>query len=543
MSPVRGAVPAVVLGLAVLAAGCAATPHYDPPAHTYYLSPAGDDHASGTSPQQAWRTPARADRARLAPGDRLLLKGGAQFTGTLTVGPREAGDAHDPVVIGSYGSGQATLRSTASPAVTVHDTGGVQLRGLALRGSGAARAHDPGVLLYNDGTGGRPAGVRVSGLDVAGFRIGMAVGASAHGIGFRDVAVDGTRLHGNKDAGFLSYGPTVDPARPAYAHRNLTLTDVSAYDNPGDPGVHDRHTGDGIVMGSVSGATLRRVDAHDNGARAASASEGPVGVWAYDATRVVVEQSVAYRNHTGSRVDGAGFGLDSNVTASALRRNLSFGNDGPGFYVYQRQKDGGHARNTISDNISADDGRKLPGHGALAVYGSDVRDLAIVRNTVLLSPGPAGPGPALRLQAGERDIVVRDNLFVTAGLPMVFADPGLSPADVVLQGNAYRVVGGAWQVRWGARTYASLDAWRSATGQETSGGHPVGSTTDPCLAGGALPRIRSAADAALAVPTCGSLAGKGLALPLPSGAPDPGAADYFGRSPAAGPQVGAAVPR
>ncbi|MZD08003.1 right-handed parallel beta-helix repeat-containing protein [Streptomyces sp. SID5785] len=429
--------------------------------------------------------------------------------------------------------------------MTVHDTGGVRIRGLVLRGAAAARAHDPGLHLYNDrADGARPSGVHVTDVDVAGFRIGLAVGASSHGIGFRGVSVDRTRLHGNKDAGFLSYGPEVDPARPAYAHRDLTLTEVTAYDNPGDPGVHDRHTGDGIVIGSVRGAALRHVEAHDNGARAAhDASEGPVGVWAYDAARVVVEHSAAYRNHTGSHVDGAGFGLDSNVTDSALRRNISFGNDGPGFYVYQRRADGGHARNTISDNISADDGRELPRHGALAVYGDDIRDLAIVRNTVILSRAPAGAGPALRLQAGERDVVVRDNLLVTADVPLVVADAGLEPADVVLQGNAYRSVRGPWEVRWGARSYDALASWRAAGGQETLDGRSTGHTLDPCLTGGPLPRIRSVDDAASAAPACDALTGAGVALPLPPHLPAAGDADWSGRSAATGARVGALLPR
>ncbi|MFE1954240.1 right-handed parallel beta-helix repeat-containing protein [Streptomyces sp. NPDC059524] len=541
----RGVGAALTLGLAVLASGCAATPHYVPPTHTYYLSPDGDDGAAGTSPETAWRTPARADRTGLAPGDRLLLKGGAHFRGTLTVSPDEAGDPRRPAVIGSYGTGRATLSSTADPAVTVHNTGGVEIRDLVLRGSGSARRHDPGLQLYSDrGSGGRPSGIDVSGVDVSGFRIGLAVGASQHGVGFRDVTVDRTRLHGNKDSGFLSYGPDFKPEIGTYAHEDLTLTDVAAYDNAGDPRAHDRHTGDGIVVGAVRGATLRRVEAHDNGTEAASdAPEGPVGVWAYDSTRVVVEHSAAYRNHTGSTVDGAGFGLDSNVTESALRRNLSFGNDGPGFYAYQRWQNGGSARNTISDNISADDGRGLPRHGSIAVYGKDVQDLAIVRNTVIVSRSPEGPGAALRLQAGERDVVVRDNLFVTGDVPLVLADAGLKPANVVLQGNAYRAAHGTWQVRWGEHTYDSLASWRAADGQESVDGHPTGLTVDPCLKGGPLPRIRSVADADLATPTCTSLAGEGLALPLPAGAPQPGDADYFGRTPSGGPQVGAVVPR
>ncbi|WP_338693278.1 right-handed parallel beta-helix repeat-containing protein [Streptomyces sp. Q6] len=544
----RGAAVATavgMVGLAVMTTGCSGTPHYVPPAHTYYVAADGDDTADGTAPDSAWRTLDRADRTKLRPGDRLLLEGGARFRGTVTVGRDEAGDPGRPVVIGSFGSGRAVVTSAAEPAVSVHDTGGVQIRDLVLRGAPASRAHDAGVNLYSDlQSGARPSGITVSGVDVSGFRVGLAVGASRHGVGFRDVTVSQASLHGNKDIGLLTYGPDFKPARAAYAHENLTLDSVAAYGNPGDPNAHDRHTGDGIVVGSVRGATVRHVDAHDNGARAASdAPEGPVGVWAYDATRVVIEESVSYRNHTGSTVDGAGFGLDSNVSDSALRRNLAFDNDGPGFYAYQRWTNGAHARNTISHNISAGDGRALPEHGAVAVYGTDIHDLAVVQNTVLLSRSPAGTGPALRLQTGEHGVVVRNNLFVTEGVPLVLADRGLTRSDVVLQGNDYRSADGDWQVSWGTESYGSLAAWREATGQETAGGKATGLDVDPCLAGGALPEIRSVADASRTVPTCPALAGKGVEPPLPGGVPAVGPVDYFGHTVAAPPQVGAVVPR
>ncbi|MEV5607647.1 right-handed parallel beta-helix repeat-containing protein [Streptomyces sp. NPDC052225] len=534
-----------VVALAVTAAGCASTPHYVPPAHTYYVAADGNDASDGTAPDSAWRTLERAERTKLEPGDRLLLEGGTRFRGSVTVGRDEAGDAARPVVIGSFGTGRATVVSVAEPAVSVHDTSGVQVRDLLLRGSRASRAHDAGVNLYSDlRDGSRPAGITVSGVDVSGFRVGLAVGASPHGVGFRDVTVRQSVLHGNKDAGLLTYGPDYKPARDVYAHEDLTLDSVAAYGNQGDPTAHDRHTGDGIVVGSVRGATLRHVDAHDNGARAASdAPEGPVGVWTYDATRVVIEESVSYRNHTGSTVDGAGFGLDSNVSHSALRRNLAFDNDGPGFYAYQRWQNGAHAHNTISHNISADDGRALPEHGALAVYGTDIHELAVVQNTVLLSLSPAGPGPALRLQPGEHGVAVRNNLFVTEGVPLVFADPGLTRSDVVLQGNDYRSVEGGWQVGWGADTYGSLTAWREGTGQEMAGGQATGLDVDPCLAGGALPAILSVADAPRTIPYCPALAAQGVELPLPDQAPAAGSVDYFGRTVTTPPQVGAVIPR
>lgn len=529
--------------LVIAASGCGATPHYSPPQHTYYLSPRGDDGNDGTSPGSAWRTLGRAERVRLDPGDQLLLKGGARFAGTITLARGEAGDAGKPVVIGSYGKGRATITANGTPGVSVHNTAGVTIRDLRLVGKGAAYTGDSGINLFSDLPDNTKLDrVRVSGVDVSGFKVGIAVGGAAGRTGFNDVTIHRAKLHANKDSGLLTYGPAFRPDNPGYAHRNIALTDVEAYRNPGDPEVDTTHSGNGIILGGVRHATVRDSSAHDNGKRSATdAPAGPVGIWAYDATEVLLEHNTAYRNHTGSGVDGGGFGLDSNVSSSSIQDNLAFHNDGPGFYAYARHVNGAHTDNTIRYNISDNDGRKLPLHGGLAVHGTDIRKLAIYQNTVVMTASPKGTGPALQLERGEKGVTVRNNLLVTDGSPLVAAESGLNPRDVILQGNNYRAPKGEWAVEWAGRTYFGLAAWRSATSQETADDHPTGLTARPCFTGGALPDIRSAADARLLVPDCDALRGKGLDLRKRFGT-DPGKTDYFGRTVGTPPPIGAARP-
>jgi hypothetical protein len=75
---------------------------------TYYVSPDGSDANSGTSPEQAWKTIARANQAALKPGDGVLFEGGATFSDN-TLMPNASGTAGAPIVFGSYGNGQATI--------------------------------------------------------------------------------------------------------------------------------------------------------------------------------------------------------------------------------------------------------------------------------------------------------------------------------------------------------------------------------------------------------------------------------------------------
>ncbi|MEV5696465.1 right-handed parallel beta-helix repeat-containing protein [Streptomyces anthocyanicus] len=523
-----------------IAAGCSATPHYVPQGTTYYVSAGGDDRADGTSADAAWRSLTRADQAELRPGDRLLLQGGARFAGTVTVGAGEAGDAERPVTVGSYGGGRATIATTHTPGVSVHNTAGVEIRDLKLTGPGALRTGEAGVNLYADtkesGTGRH---VTVEDVDVSGFRVGVAVGATGTGAGFRDVAVRQADLHGNRDAGLLTYGPAFDPKKPAYAHEDIAVEEVQAHDNAGDPDATDRHTGSGIILGGVRDATVRDSSAHDNGARSARrAPAGPVGLWAYDSTRVRIEHNSAYRNHTGSKVDGGGFGLDSNVSHSTVQYNTSFHNDGSGYYVYSATGNGAHVDNTIRYNVSADDGRKLPANGALTVYGSHVRDLSIYQNTVTMSRSPGGAGTVVLLRPDNSGITFRNNLLVSDGDPLVSADTALTTGRVLFQGNQYHAASGHWSVKWGADHYPDLDAWRSATGQERLEDRTAGTSADPCLTGGALPDVGKPADVRLLTPRCPQ---PGLDLSGRFGI-DPGGADLFRHAVPTPPTVGAVQP-
>lgn len=529
---------ALVLGVV---GGCADTPHYSPEVTTYYVSPDGDDSAPGTSADRAWRTLARADELLLHPGDRLLLQGGARFSGQVAIRPDEAGDPERPVVIGSYGKGRATVVATGAPAVSVHNTGGVDVSDLVLEGRGSARTDEAGVSLYYDDTRTRTreSHVTLADIDVSGFQTGIAIGSAITGAGFSDVTVRRASLHDNKDAGLLTYGPDFEPQRPLYAHQDITVEQVDAHSNSGDPEASERHTGNGIVLGGVHRAVVRDSSAHDNGGSAAvDAPGGPVGMWAYDSANVLMQHNTAYRNHTGSGKDGSGFGLDSNVSGSTVQYNLSYQNDGSGYYAYSQTANGAHTNNRIRYNISDDDGRKLPWHGALTVYGDNVSNLSIYQNTVTMSRSPGGDGTVVLLRPDINGISFRNNLLVSDRDPLITADAALSADRVVFQGNQYHSADGPWRVEWGESAYRTLDAWRADTGQERVGTKPAGTTADPCLAGGPLPDIRSAGSASLAVSGCPRT---GLDLRALFGI-DPGTEDFFGREVTAPPVIGAAQP-
>ncbi|GAB2756571.1 hypothetical protein GCM10027072_63350 [Streptomyces bullii] len=527
-----------VAGL-LAASGCLSTPHYSTH-RTYYISPQGDDRRDGLSPDEAWRSLKRLTGVQVNPGDRVLLKAGGKFAGPLELRQDDAGRADRPVTIGSYGTGRAVIDAAGTHGIAVYRTAGVDVRDLIIVGKGASYTGKGGIHLYSDLPDDRKLDrVTVSGVDVSGFRVGIQVGGAAGRTGFKNVTVSNSVLHDNRDMGLFTFGPRFNATSPVYAHENVRISRVETYNVMGDPSADDHHTGNGIVLSSVNGATVAHSSAHDNGARASKeAGEGPVGIWAFDATRVVLQHNTAYRQNSGSKVDGAGFGLDRNVSRSVIQYNLAFGNDGPGFQTYTNLKNGAHTNNVFRYNVSSDNGRLLPHRGGISIQGKDIRDLYVYQNTVVLTNTAGQLGPAVRVTGEAHGVVVRNNLLVTDASPVAVMDEDYSSQELSLQGNNYFSTDRRPVVLWDDQTYRDLNSWREETRQESVGGRSTGLSTDPCFSGGAKPIVSAPDKAALLVPKCNAMEGKGVSLNTPFTV-DPSFPDYFGKPTGTPPPVGA----
>ncbi|MGW5780357.1 right-handed parallel beta-helix repeat-containing protein [Streptomyces sp. NPDC003863] len=516
---------------------------------TFYVSRDGDDENDGMSPAAAWRTLDHANTVRFQPGDRLRLKGGERFAGSITLDEDEAGSATKPVVIESYGTGRATIAPRGTSGITVRGTAGVEVRNIALVGDRKSRREGVGIALRNNLPGTRRLShVRITNVEASGFQNGISVGAEGEArAGFGDVRIADVSVHDNLETGLVVYGPAFQAAHPAYAHSGLRIEGVKAYANLGDPESDQRNTGSGISLGSVLDAKVVGSVAHDNGTRsAADAEEGPEGIWVYDSSRVVLEHNKSYRNRTGSHVDGGGFGLDNNVSSSVMQYNIAYGNDGPGFLVYSGQPTGAHHDNVVRFNMSWDDARKLPEYGGIVAYGTRMKNLDIHHNTVVMrteglaSAAAAGiRPPALRLRDGMAGVRVANNVFATDGGPLIDTQSAYGQSTVRLAGNDYYSTGG-WALEWGVHRYTSLDGWRVASGQETLDGGPTGLSEDPCLSGLTAPVTDGAAGPENLAPRCEGLVPLGVdprALGI-----DPGPVDYFGHPVPRTPVVGAVQP-
>ncbi|MGQ0766718.1 MAG: right-handed parallel beta-helix repeat-containing protein, partial [Gemmatimonadota bacterium] len=489
-------------GLAALicsfAAACAAPTGTEPRGHgtpdalldqgptaqgtTYYISPTGKNSRNGQSPAQAWRTIDKVNFRNFVAGDRILFEGGATFSGQIQFTSSDAGNAASPIVIGSYGTGRATINAGNGTGLSIYNTSGFEVRNLNFIGSGRTTNTGSGVSVYTDlaGSASLP-WIRIDSVDAGGFGYyGVSVGSWNGTSGFRDVRVTASTAHDNGRAGFITY------AQLPSAHRSVYMGQLRAWQNTGVSGL-STNTGSGIAMGGVSGGTIERSSAWDNGALN-TALEGPVGIWTWDSDGVVIQYNESYRNKTGGSLDGGGFDLDQNVRNSVLQYNYSHENHGPGFLLAHSISTGTHSGNIVRYNISENDGRKSS-QAAIVVYGR-IRSAEIHNNTIFVTQPTSGTSMPVRVHndgvtsLDVSNVHLRNNMFFASG-PLTLVDVSAGQVsgavDLRFEGNRYFTLDGAFSIKWAGTNYTTLASWRSATAQERLAGADVGSSGAPSL--------------------------------------------------------------
>lgn len=498
------------------------------------MSPSGNDNQNGTAPASAWRTVAKVNQRAFAAGDRILFQGGAEFAGSLTFSADDRGTAAAPIVISSYGVGRARINSGGSSGVTIYNTSGVEIRSINVVGSGRTANSGSGINVYADLPGGvKLPYIRIDSVDARGFgQYGIAIGAWNLSTGFADVRVTYSSVHDNGNGGLTSYSEN------PYANQNFYFGHVTAYNNTGVVS-QSGNTGSGIIMGGVTGGVIERCVAHDNGALN-TASEGPVGIWTYDSDGITIQRNESYRNRTSGPADGGGFDLDQNTRNSFVQYNYSHDNDGPGYLIAHSPNNSNHSGNTIRYNISQNDGRRN-GAGAVVIFGRTIA-AEIYNNSVYIKPSASGPSSAVRVF--NATIPAQDVQSVHFRNNAIFGDSGSTvlsvSADQLNGATDLRFEGNNWFGRtappkyvWGVSTYTGIGAWRTATGQESLGGAPIGSAVNPQFmsagGGGTIGNADWLSNlTAYKLSSTSLLINKGLSL-LQFGV-NPGASDFYGGS-------------
>ena len=408
----------------------------------YYVSARGNDASPGTR-SQPWKTIARVNRWPVGPGDGVFFHGGQTFAGSLVLAyaPHAAGSAS--ITISSYGTGRATIAAGKSTAISILNSAAV-VRRLILRGAGPAANRATRLEILNQACDdSKLDGVTFEDVEASGFRwAGIYVGGSPRPgpgacgdsqAGFRHVRLVRGATRGNAYAGIHISGRWQAAPR-GYANEDVTIVDSTAHDNPGDAQNLESHTGDGILLEDTDGAVIERCRAWRNG--------GPVGIWAHNATGIVIQYCESSGNRTGGAADGGGFDFDGGASHSVMQYNRSHDNDGPGYMIWNYQNANRPVEdNVIRCNLSEGDARRHAytsnsRPALIAVRGSGNRAIEIAENLLI----PLGAGKLIETEGAPDAVGYRENLLI--GKP------------------------GTFLVCDGGRVYRSPEAWRAATGRE-----------------------------------------------------------------------------
>jgi hypothetical protein len=450
------------LALAVTAAGCSGDGRRTGPGgekmNAYYVDAvAGDDANPGTSPEKAWKTVEKANGAVLKAGEHLLFRGGQVFAGKVELTATESGSPGAPVEISSFGKGLATIDGGAGDAVVAEGCHDIRITRLIVKGMGRLEGNKGGrgVLLS------RVKDAVVDGVEASGFQK-----AGIHASESEKVRVTNCHAHDNGFAGIWIWGG-----------KGHYVGDSRAINNPGDPTIMDNHSGNGILLGGCEDSLVEYCESAENGWDQPKGGQGngPVGIWCHDAKRITIQNCIAHHNKSTSG-DGGGFDFDGGTSESVLQYNYSYENKSSAVLLWEYGSRLPLCDNVIRYNISVNDGESGIRFGKSG--GQDVARIEIYNNLVINDRVPCVWGQ----NDGVKDIRIRNNIFIGPRAGEMLKDRG----GVRYEGNCWWAPDG----RFEAGGIIGFESWASATGQEMSGGQPVGLFANPRLANAdSVPRI------------------------------------------------------
>ncbi|MGH2565851.1 MAG: hypothetical protein ACRDE5_15145, partial [Ginsengibacter sp.] len=103
--------------------------------NTFYFSVSGDDKNDGSF-DHPLKTISYLNTLNLKVGDSVLFKGGETFMGNISLKANTKGNTAEPVLIASYGNGNAIIDAANETAITIYNSSFVNIHNLTCKGTG-----------------------------------------------------------------------------------------------------------------------------------------------------------------------------------------------------------------------------------------------------------------------------------------------------------------------------------------------------------------------------------------------------------------------
>lgn len=417
---------------------------------TYYLDPDnGDDENRGTRPESAWRTLARVNTSRFAPGDKILLKAGSTFHGKLW--PKGTGIPGRPITIDSYGDGPPPAihgGGETSATLLLENTNAWHIRNLELTNTGEkpeAFRYGISILIEDTGDAGdfelRNLHVHgVNGTEEPGLGEGAAISFSNRSTNvptrFDGVLIEDCTVGDSGRNGILIDSGSTDRSR-WLANLNVVIRENTIQNIRGD-GI--KLTGCDYAMVEYNTVAGGGEDADETGTvprnLGAGGTAGAGGIALQHCDNALVQF-----NEIGgiTGVDSAAIRCGENSRANTFQFNFTHDNIGPMVRMIADTPtapapgnpggiSAGNTQTTVRYNISQNDG------GGFHLFGP-IKEARLYNNTVYTGPETGTVAVRLADRGGvPRAVTLANNVFFTQGTATL--DLGPEP-DVSLLHNAY----------------------------------------------------------------------------------------------------------
>jgi len=439
-------------------------------AKDYYVASTGSDYNNGTSISSAWASIAKVNETSFSPGDRIFFEGGKSFNGTLHFGSDDNGSTGNQVLISSFrgpgkivskgfpdgGSGRisrAVINGGKAHGIMLSGCSYITVRNIDFIGLGRKNGNIQGIGVFPNNA----CHIVIDSVETSGFqRAGLEMR------GCTDLHITNVYAHDNGYAGISSGPDDTEVSKGIYIGR------CRAISNPGDPTITDNHSGNGIVLCRVDGATVEYCEASDNGWDMQQLNEnGPVGIWTALSNNVTIQYCISHNNKS-TKSDGGGFDFDGGTSNCLLQYNYSYDNWGCGILLCSWDSEYPNLNNVVRYNISENDGQGTHNSG-IYIYMGNVQCNTQVYNNVIYNEA----GRNAICGKGSKTFYFRNNIFIVKGSGKFVSDSDSS----VFQNNIYWCPDGTGN--WNGSS--SLSAWRVASGNEILNGKYVGYNIDPFL--------------------------------------------------------------